>query len=192
MVYAAAAGQVAEDGAGDHSPFAAALARRMQEPGLEVSRLFNVVTADVLDATGHRQRPYQYGSNPSREEFYFKPPAPAVAKPADPSGFERTWSFLETSADPGALTAFLDSLPVDSPLRVQVEARIAELPKPAPQVAESGPRAAEACAAAETILRRDARGDDRQRQERGFPGHVTCKLAGRPASRTRRRREWRN
>ena len=139
VVYAAAAGEVAEDGAGDHSPFAAALARRMQEPGLEVSRLFNVVTADVLDATGHRQRPYQYGSNPSREEFYFKPPAPAVAKPADPPAFERTWSFLATSADPGALKAFLDSLPVDSPLRGQVEARIAELPKPPPQVANLAP-----------------------------------------------------
>ena len=139
VVYAAAAGEVAEDGAGDHSPFAAALARRMQEPGLEVTRLFNVVTADVLDATGHRQRPYQYGSNPSREEFYFKSPAPVVAKPVDPSAFERTWRFLATSTDPGALKAFLDSLPEDSPLRRRVEARIAELPEPAPQVANQAP-----------------------------------------------------
>ncbi|MFZ2109562.1 MAG: caspase family protein [Roseiarcus sp.] len=139
VVYAAAAGEVAEDGAGDHSPFAAALARRMQEPGLEVSRLFNVVTADVLDATGHRQRPYQYGSNPTREEFYFKPPAPVVAKLPDPSAFERTWGFLETSEDASVLKAFLDSLPGDSPLRDQVQVRIAQLAKTATQVANPAP-----------------------------------------------------
>ena len=73
----------------------------MQEPGLEVSRLFNVVTADVLDATGHRQRPYQYGSNPSREEFYFKPPAPAVAKPADPSAIRTDLAFPRDQHGPG-------------------------------------------------------------------------------------------
>jgi uncharacterized caspase-like protein len=78
VVYAAEAGRVAEDGTGGHSPFAAALARRLQDPGLEVRRLFDVVTADVLDATGGHQRPYQYGSNPSREAFYFAPPAPAT------------------------------------------------------------------------------------------------------------------
>ena len=72
VVYAAAAGQVAEDGGGDHSPFTAALARRMLEPGLEVSHLFNVVTADVLDATGHRQRPYQYGSKSDPRRVLFR------------------------------------------------------------------------------------------------------------------------
>ena len=65
VVYAAEFGQVAEDGAGGHSPFTAALARRLAEPGLEVRRMFDVVTADVLDVTGGHQRPYQYGSNPA-------------------------------------------------------------------------------------------------------------------------------
>jgi uncharacterized caspase-like protein len=85
VVYAAEAGHVAEDGSRGHSPFTAALARRMQEPGLEISRLFNVVTADVLDATDGHQRPYQYGSNPTRDELFLKPPTPIVATPTTPS-----------------------------------------------------------------------------------------------------------
>ena len=135
VVYAAAAGQVAEDGGGDHSPFTAALARRMLEPGLEVSHLFNVVTADVLDATGHRQRPYQYGSNPTREEFYFEPPAPAVVTSDGRSAFEQTWSILKATTDAGVLKAFLGSLPPEHPLRGQVEARIGALSLTAPNTA---------------------------------------------------------
>jgi uncharacterized caspase-like protein len=125
VVYAAEAGQVAQDGRGDHSPFAVALVRRMQEPGLEVSRLFNVVTADVLDTTDHHQRPFLYGSNPSREEFFFKPPD--IVKPTESSAFEQTWRFLKTSTDSKALKAYLDSLTADSPLRRDVEARIEEV-----------------------------------------------------------------
>ena len=83
VVYAAEAGQVAEDGASGHSPFTAALAQALQEPGLEVRRLFDAVTADVVDATGGHQRPYQYGSNPSREAFYFAPPVSAPPSISD-------------------------------------------------------------------------------------------------------------
>jgi len=73
VVYAARDGQLAQDGAGDNSPFAAALARRLGEPHVEVSKLFRLVTDDVLDATGHRQQPFVYGSLPGREDFYFRP-----------------------------------------------------------------------------------------------------------------------
>ena len=83
VVYAAEAGQVAEDGASGHSPFTAALAHVLQEPGLEVRRLFDAVTADVIEATGGHQRPYQYGSNPSREAFYFAPPVSAPPSISD-------------------------------------------------------------------------------------------------------------
>jgi hypothetical protein len=83
VVYAAEAGQVAEDGASGHSPFTAALAHVLQEPGLEVRRLFDAVTADVIEATGGHQRPYQYGSNPSREAFYFAPPVSASPSISD-------------------------------------------------------------------------------------------------------------
>ena len=65
-------GELAADGTGDHSPFTAALLRRLQQPGIEINRLFRLVTGDVLLATNSRQRPFVYGSIPGDEEFYFK------------------------------------------------------------------------------------------------------------------------
>ena len=127
VVYAAAAGEVAEDGSGDHSPFTTALVNRLKEPGLEVSRLFNVVTADVLDATEHHQRPFEYGSNPSREEFFFKPPLPVEAPPSSSISDAKMWSYLKGSTDSKTLQDFHDVLPPDSPLRGAVEARLEEI-----------------------------------------------------------------
>ena len=118
VVYAAEAGQVAEDGASGHSPFTAALARRLQEPGLEVRRLFDVVTADVLDATGGHQRPYQYGSNPSREAFYFTPPAPAT--PSISEGAITAIINAATTAD--QLTSLIAILP-EGPQKERAKAR---------------------------------------------------------------------
>ncbi len=71
VVYAAKDGNVAEDGTGGHSPFAAALVERLAEPNLEIGKLFRLVTDDVLDATENRQRPFVYGSVSGREDFYF-------------------------------------------------------------------------------------------------------------------------
>jgi hypothetical protein len=73
VVYAAKNGQLAQDGDGANSPFAAALARRLAETHLEVSKLFRLVTDDVLDATAQKQQPFVYGSLPGREDFFFRP-----------------------------------------------------------------------------------------------------------------------
>ncbi len=73
VVYAARDGQLAQDGEGANSPFAAALAKHLSEPRVEVGKLFRLVTDDVLDATDHRQQPFVYGSLPGREDFYFRP-----------------------------------------------------------------------------------------------------------------------
>lgn len=58
VIYAAAPGQVASDGAGGNSPFAAALAERLPQPDLPVQLLGGAVRDDVLRATGGQQRPY--------------------------------------------------------------------------------------------------------------------------------------
>jgi uncharacterized caspase-like protein len=138
VVYAAEAGQVAEDGSTGHSPFTAALARRMQEPGLEISRLFNVVTADVLDATGGHQRPYQYGSNPTREEFFLKQ-APVVATPTVPlipdSALVATID-ATTSAD--QLTPLIAVLP-EGPLKERAKARAEMLKRHASSLDRAAP-----------------------------------------------------
>jgi TPR repeat protein len=73
IVFAAKDGETAEDGAGgNHSPFAASLIKRLQQPTIEINKLFRLVTSDVLKATGNQQRPFVYGSLPGEEDYYFK------------------------------------------------------------------------------------------------------------------------
>jgi uncharacterized caspase-like protein len=73
VVYAAKAGATAADGEGANSPFAEALAKRITQPGLEISLLFRSVRDDVLAKTGRAQEPFTYGSL-SGQVFYFVPP----------------------------------------------------------------------------------------------------------------------
>jgi uncharacterized caspase-like protein len=70
VVYAARDGQVAQDGDGSNSPFATALSKYIETPGLEINFLFRKVRDDVFTATGRRQEPFVYGSLPAAE-FYF-------------------------------------------------------------------------------------------------------------------------
>jgi TPR repeat protein len=72
VVFAAKDGQTASDGDGNHSPFTGSLIRRMQEPGVEINKLFRLVTGDVLKATDNQQRPFVYGSLPGEEDYFFK------------------------------------------------------------------------------------------------------------------------
>ena len=72
VVYAAKDGEFAQDGDGANSPFAAALVKHLAEPHVEIDKMFRLVTADVLDATGQKQQPFVYGSL-GREDYYFRP-----------------------------------------------------------------------------------------------------------------------
>jgi TPR repeat protein len=72
IVFAAKDGETAGDGDGEHSPFTASLIKRLQQPSLEINKLFRLVTADVLKATGNQQRPFAYGSLPGEEDYYFR------------------------------------------------------------------------------------------------------------------------
>ncbi len=71
VAYAAKGGHTAEDGSSGNSPFASALVKHIQTPGLEINLVFRKVRDEVLSATGKRQEPFTYGSLPS-EAFYFK------------------------------------------------------------------------------------------------------------------------
>lgn len=62
IAFAARAGTVALDGDGENSPFAAAAARRLVEPGVDVQFALRKVRDDVLAATGGQQEPFAYGS----------------------------------------------------------------------------------------------------------------------------------
>jgi hypothetical protein len=86
VLYAARGGSLAQDGpAGGNSPFAAALARRIPEPGVDVRLLVSKVRDDVLAATGRGQEPFSYGSLPGVELVLSgtsASPRPAVSTPA--------------------------------------------------------------------------------------------------------------
>jgi tetratricopeptide (TPR) repeat protein len=71
VVYAAKHGQTALDDVNGNSPFAAAVAKDLPAPGVEINKLFRIVRDDVMAATGGRQEPFTYGSLPGREDYYF-------------------------------------------------------------------------------------------------------------------------
>jgi uncharacterized caspase-like protein len=62
IAFATAPGQVALDGEGAHSPFAAALSRHIGTPGLEVQQMLTRVRAEVVAATRSRQVPWSNSS----------------------------------------------------------------------------------------------------------------------------------
>ncbi|WEZ85651.1 caspase family protein (plasmid) [Rhizobium sp. 32-5/1] len=72
VAFATAAGQVASDGNGQHSPYTESLLRFIDQPGLEVSEMFRMAAGDVLASTGGMQKP-EYLVQTSRTLF-FRPP----------------------------------------------------------------------------------------------------------------------
>jgi formylglycine-generating enzyme required for sulfatase activity len=75
VAMATKADQTAEDGAGEHSPFAEALLINLQKRGLELSLFFRSVRDDVLKATNNQQEPFVFSSL-GAEPFYFHPRPP--------------------------------------------------------------------------------------------------------------------
>ena len=62
LAFATAPGQVALDGAGENSPFSAALARHISTPGLEIQQMLTRVRAEVVAATASKQVPWSNSS----------------------------------------------------------------------------------------------------------------------------------
>ena len=79
VIYAAAPGAFAFDGADGNSPFALALARRIVQPGLPVQMLGGMVRDDVLIATGGEQRPFISASMTGRPLFLVEGPDTQMA-----------------------------------------------------------------------------------------------------------------
>jgi tetratricopeptide (TPR) repeat protein len=71
VAFATKHGRTASDGTGENSPFATALATRIQTPGIEVNQIFRLVHDEVLTQTDKQQEPFTYGQLPA-EQFYFR------------------------------------------------------------------------------------------------------------------------
>ena len=91
IAYAAAPGQAAVDGEGENSPYTAALASALVEPGVKLEDVFKRVRVAVEAETNSEQTPWE--SSSLRGDFFFvatveeprapEPPTPAVT--ANPS-----------------------------------------------------------------------------------------------------------
>ena len=83
IAYSAAPKQVALDGEGDNSPYTAALAEALVEPGLKVEEVFKRVRVAVEATTNGDQTPWE--SSSLRGDFYFvakaEEPAPPEPRP---------------------------------------------------------------------------------------------------------------
>ncbi|MGO8955744.1 MAG: caspase family protein [Rhodomicrobium sp.] len=77
IAYSTQPGNVALDGAGRNSPFTAALAARILEPGRNLNATMIEVRKDVLKATDGRQVPWDHSALTS--DFFFQPEAQAAA-----------------------------------------------------------------------------------------------------------------
>lgn len=79
ILYAAAPGNVASDGAGENSPFALALAQYLPQPGLDIHRLPSLIRDRTLELTNGSQEPYLASSIPATFEYFVPPLAPTGA-----------------------------------------------------------------------------------------------------------------
>jgi Caspase domain len=125
VAYSAKDGSEAEDGDGADSPYAMALAKHLTDPGVEVDRLFRRVRDDVEKVTGRNQEPFTYGSLPGDQDFYFEPPAAAIATPAV-SADEAAWQRIASSTDPVDFESFGRFFP-DSAHKAEAEAKAQSL-----------------------------------------------------------------
>ena len=163
VVFSTAAGQVADDGSGDNSPYASALVRHLNEPNRRLEEIFFAVSRDVAQATGNSQRPALFvqgaiaplvlkpaveapvapePAGPAGSSLPAAPPtALAAAEPAPPAAARRA----ETQAAPVITAATAPPAPL-APSRQ--EAALEDLARTAAQIAPAAPVASVATAAA--------------------------------------------
>ncbi|MEM6824702.1 MAG: caspase family protein [Pseudomonadota bacterium] len=121
LAYATAPGAVALDGTEGNSPFTAALAERMSEPGLPIEQLFKDVRVSVLETTGGAQVPWDTSSLTGDFSFVEKTEVP----PAD-FGEAQIWSSVQESGDPLQVLLFLRGHP-DGTYAAEARALLTEL-----------------------------------------------------------------
>ncbi len=104
-------GNVALDGKGGNSPFAAALVKHIGAAGEDISSALINVRNDVMAATGRRQVPWDHSALTAR--IYFgEPPAPRPAGPTYEQQAELTlWASVKDSTDAALLQTYLDRFP---------------------------------------------------------------------------------
>jgi carboxyl-terminal processing protease len=145
IAYSTAPGSTAADGDGVNSPYTAALAETITQPGLSIADVFQEVRTKVLASTGNTQTPWDSSSLTGR--FYFKPPeAGQVASMTPPSADEEKlkkektyWDSVKDSNDPEQIEMYVAKYP-DGYFVDLANAKLAELKGGAKVASADAPR----------------------------------------------------
>jgi hypothetical protein len=119
IAFATEPGNVALDGVGRNSPFAAALLRTIERPGIPISDVMISVRREVLRETGKRQVPWDHSSLTG--QFYFTAPASTApggpaAKTPSPDQVQPNlelvfWESIKNEKNPRLFEAYLNRYP---------------------------------------------------------------------------------
>ena len=112
LVYATQPGNVALDGTGTHSPFTQGLLDYIATPDIEVRQMLTRVRAEVVQATGGKQVPWDHSSLTG--DFFFAPRGAAAGAPpaGAPADHELAfWESIKDSRDPADFQAYLQQYP---------------------------------------------------------------------------------
>lgn len=132
VAFATKDNQVAEDGAGLHSPYAEALIKTLPQTDVEVRHLFGQVRDQVMDITNNRQQPFTYGTL-GADLIYL-----AGKKTSD--GEKAYWENTQQCNNPACYEAYLTLFPKGYYVSVakkwlsEVEIKVAKA-KPMPETA---------------------------------------------------------
>jgi hypothetical protein len=98
--FAAEAGRTADDGDAEHSPYTAALLQVLDQPGLEVGRMFRTVRAKVRETTKDQQVPIEQMQLPDEEIYLVSGPAPDPDASPDPAPITKVTPTPPPQEDP--------------------------------------------------------------------------------------------
>jgi uncharacterized protein len=129
VAYASKDGTTNDDRGGRNSPYAAALLRHLESPGLDINFMLRKVRDDVLSHTSRRQQPFVYGSLPNNP-IYLKEPSISIHSdevksevvPAD----ETVWQTIRDATDKNLIADFLNRFPSSLHAK-EAEARLKSL-----------------------------------------------------------------
>jgi uncharacterized caspase-like protein len=118
IAYSTSPGSVAADGTGKNSPYTAALAQTIVQPGVGIEEAFREVRAQVMAATEEKQVPWD--SSSLTAPFFFTPgsakpasaqPAPTVPGTSNFAAEKAVWEAIADSKQPSDYKAYLSQYP---------------------------------------------------------------------------------
>jgi Caspase domain len=129
VAYSAAPNQVAPDGDGPDSPFAAALATLMRQPGLDIEQILKGVRLQVNQASTGSQIPWMTSSLNVEVKLFDAPPAPAASNsspaPAAPQTLASALGVADVPVPPKkrhrVSKRMMQDMPADEAYRTAIE-----------------------------------------------------------------------